>query len=42
LQEGARVYVNGTLIEPSQWEPELFEPRLYFIGDLYVFEYRTG
>ena len=42
LDVGAHVYVNGTLIEPSQWQSELSEPHLYFIGDLYVFQYRTA
>ena len=42
LDVGAYVYVNGTLIEPSQWQPELSEPHLYFIGDLYVFQYHVG
>lgn len=41
LSQGARVYVKGTLIEPSQWQPALSQPYLYFVGDLYVFQYRT-
>jgi hypothetical protein len=38
LNEGGRVYVKGTLIEPSQWQGSLSKPNLYFIGDLYVFQ----
>jgi hypothetical protein len=38
LSEGVRAYVNGTLIEPSQWQSSLYQPNLYFIGDLYVFQ----
>ena len=42
LDAGARVYAKGTLIEPSQWQSQLFEPLLYFVGDLYVFQYHTA
>ena len=42
LPAGAHIYVNGTLLEPSQWQPALSEPHLYFIGDLYVLQYHTA
>jgi hypothetical protein len=39
LNEGARVQVNGTLIEPSQWQSGPYTLNLYFISDLYVIQY---
>jgi hypothetical protein len=39
LSDGARVYVKGTLIEPSQWQPALSQPYLNFAADLYVLQY---
>ncbi len=42
FSNGTRVYVKGTLIEPSEWPPLDYEPRLYFAGDLYVLEYSVA
>lgn len=41
LAVGARIHVKGTLIEPSQWLTLRYEPRLYFVGDLYVLQYSS-
>jgi hypothetical protein len=38
FKQGVRIVVDGTLIVPSNWNPELSTPRLTFAGDLYVFE----
>ncbi len=39
LSQGSRMYVKGTLIEPSQWQPGLSQPYLYFVADMYVLQY---
>lgn len=41
LTGGTRIHVKGTLIEPSQWPAPTYEPRLYFVGDLYVRQYSS-
>ena len=41
ISQGARVYVEGTLIEPSQWQPAQSQPYLYFVADLYVLRFYT-
>ena len=41
FRDGARIYVKGTLIEPSQWPTSRFEPTLQFKSELYVFQYTT-
>ena len=38
LSDGSYIAVDGTLITPSAWIPQLSTPRLVFAGDLYVFE----
>ena len=38
FNDGVRMAVDGTLVVPSIWNPELSIPRLVFAGDLYVFE----
>lgn len=42
LSEVAGVYVKGTLIEPSQWQAVLSQPHLYFVAELYVFQYHAA
>ena len=39
FSNGATIYVKGTLIEPSKWPTDLFDPQLHFTKDLYVFHY---
>jgi hypothetical protein len=36
FQDGIHLRLRGTLITPSEWNPELSTPRLQFAGDLYV------
>jgi hypothetical protein len=36
--DGTRMTVDGTLITPSDWNPELSTPHIAFAADLYVFE----
>jgi hypothetical protein len=38
FENGAFISIHGTLITPSQWNPELSTPTLAFTGDLYVME----
>jgi hypothetical protein len=38
FDDGTFILIHGTLITPSQWEPELSTPTLWFNGDLYVME----
>jgi hypothetical protein len=38
FQDGAHLTVRGTLVVPSEWNPELSTPRLSFAGDMYVIE----
>jgi hypothetical protein len=37
--EGAKIYVEGTLLVPSRWPTGKYQPALQFIADLYVFNY---
>jgi len=39
FSEGAVIYVKGTLIEPSKWPANEFEPYISFNADLYVFQH---
>lgn len=39
FSDGALIHVKGTLIEPSKWAIDQFEPTLNFSADLYVFYY---
>ena len=41
LQEGSCINVKGTLLIPSKWPTNQFDPPLQFSGDLYVFHYST-
>jgi hypothetical protein len=36
--DGTRLVASGLMVLPSQWRPELTSPRLFFVGDLYVYE----
>jgi hypothetical protein len=39
FREGDCIFVKGTLLVPSDWPTERFNPTLQFVGDLYVFKY---
>jgi hypothetical protein len=39
FSDGSLIYVKGTLIEPSKWPTNQFEPTLSFNADFYVFNY---
>lgn len=41
FHDGARIYVKGTLLVPSDWPTNQFEPSLQFNGDFYVFQYKA-
>ena len=42
LVDGTCVHVKGTLLIPSSWPTNQFEPTLQFNGDLYVFQYELA
>jgi len=42
FHDGDRIYVKGTLIQPSDWPTSKYQPTLQFIGDLYVFKYSAA
>jgi hypothetical protein len=42
FHEGDRIYVKGTLLQPSDWPTNKYQPTLEFVGDLYVFKYATA
>ena len=42
FRNGARIYVKGTLIEPSDWPTKNYQPTLQFGGDLYVFKFAAA
>ena len=42
FRDGATIYVKGTLITPSKWPTDQYEPTMHFSGDLYVFEYTVS
>lgn len=42
FHEGDRVYMKGTLLQPSEWPTSNYHPALQFIGDLYVFNYTAA
>jgi len=42
FNDGDRIYVKGTLIQPSDWPTSKYKPILQFIGDLYVFNYTAA
>jgi len=37
FKDGDRIYVKGTLLQPSDWPTNRYQPTLRFFGDLYVF-----
>jgi hypothetical protein len=37
--EGEKIYAEGTLLVPSKWPSNQYYPALYFVADLYVFNY---
>jgi hypothetical protein len=39
FNDGDRIYVKGTLLQPSDWPTNEYHPTLRFFGDLYVFNY---
>jgi hypothetical protein len=39
FKDGDRIYVKGTLLRPSEWPTNEYQPTLRFFGDLYVFNY---
>jgi len=39
FHDGDRIYVKGTLLLPSDWPTNKYQPALRFFGDLYVFNY---
>ena len=39
FHDGDRIYVKGTLLQPSEWPTNEYQPTLRFFGDLYVFNY---
>ena len=41
LSEGSCIFAKGTLLVPSKWPTNQFEPSLQFGGDLFVFQYST-
>jgi hypothetical protein len=43
FKEGDEIHVEGTLIRPSDWPTNEYQPTLpRFFGDLYVFNYTTA
>lgn len=42
FHDGDRIYVKGTLIQPSDWPTNKYQPTLQFIADLYVFKYTSA
>jgi hypothetical protein len=42
FHDGDRIFVKGTLIQPSDWPSNKYQPTLEFVGDLYVFKYATA
>ena len=42
FHDGDRIYVKGTLIQPSDWPTSKYQPALQFIGDIYVFNYTAA
>ena len=42
LSEGGKISVDGTLMVPSRWPTSEYQPTLYFIADLYVFNYTAA
>ena len=42
FHDGDRIYVKGTLLQPSDWPTNKYQPPLQFIGDLYVFNNATA
>lgn len=42
FHNGDRIYVKGTLIQPSDWPTNKYHPALQFIADLYVFKYAAA
>lgn len=42
LPEGSCILAKGTLLTPSKWPTNQFEPSLQFSGDLYVFQYSAA
>lgn len=42
FHDGERIYVKGTLIQPSDWPTSKYQPALQFIADLYVFKYAAA
>jgi len=41
FENDSRMTFRGTLVLPSEWNPELSTPRMTFTGDLYVIEVLT-
>ncbi|MGD0175551.1 MAG: hypothetical protein ABSC50_01855 [Candidatus Bathyarchaeia archaeon] len=42
FHDGDRIYVKGTLIQPSEWPTSKYQPTLQFNSDLYVFKYAAA
>ncbi len=42
FHDEAKIYVKGTLLQPSEWPTSEYQPTLQFIGDLYVFKYAAA
>jgi len=42
FKEGDEIHVKGTLLQPSDWPTNEYQPTLRFFGDLYVFNYTTA
>lgn len=42
FKDGAEIHVKGTLIRPSDWPTNQYQPTLRFFADLYVFNYTTA
>jgi len=39
FKDGDMIHVEGTLLRPSDWPTNRYQPPLQFFGDLYVFNY---
>ena len=42
FKDGDEIHVRGTLLCPSDWPTDKYQPTLRFFGDLYVFNYTSA
>jgi hypothetical protein len=42
FKEGDKIRVEGTLLQPSDWPTNKYQPTLRFFADLYVFNYTAA